>query len=374
MRIMFVGGGTGGHFYPLIATAEALKTRQQQNGRRIEFLYIGPTPYNRPLLQKHNIRYVYCPAGKIRRYFSPLNLLDLGKTMLGILVAIWQLYVYYPDVVFSKSGYTSVPVVLAAWLLRIPIVIHESDAKPGRANLLAKRFARYIAISYTEAAQYFPKEKTALTGIPLQEHMRQPIEDPHAYLGIATEPPLILVTGGSLGAERINNLILDSLDELLPHYQILHQTGKPHIEQITHTAAALVTDKAQLARYYVYESLDPQTFAAAQAAASIVITRAGSTTLAEIAQHRTPAIVIPIPEEISHDQRRNAYAYARATGASVMEEQNLNDALLVAEITRIMSDERAYQEMVAGTENFTHPDAADKIADVLISIGNEHGS
>lgn len=157
MRIGFVGGGTGGHFFPLIAVAEKLNN----SGQNPELYYFGPDAYDATALQKHQITFVSCPAGKLRRYFSIQNFFDVFRNFFGVFIAIWKLYIIYPDVIFSKGGYTSVPILLAARFLRIPVVIHESDAIPGRANKLATKQARYVAIAYDDAAQFFPPEKTA---------------------------------------------------------------------------------------------------------------------------------------------------------------------------------------------------------------------
>lgn len=368
MRIAFVGGGTGGHFYPLIATAEALRDTSQA----LELIYIGPHPFDFPELARNDIRYVYCPAGKLRRYFSLQNFLDVFRSIGGIFVALYQLFVWYPDVIFSKGGYTSVPVLLVARFYRIPVVIHESDSKPGRANLLARKFARYIGIAYSEVAKYFPEGKTALVGIPIRQVIRAINPDPFTTLGIKRDIPLIYVTGGSLGADRINNLILRSLPKLLPHYQIFHQTGAALEASTIQTAQALIDDQALLSRYYVRGSVDAPIVAALLDAAAIVISRAGSTTLFEIALHGKPAIIIPIPEEVSHDQRTNAYAYARTGAASVLEEGNLTDNLLVGEIETIMTNREKYQTMQAAAINFARPEAADTVAAALISISNEH--
>lgn len=370
MKIVLVGGGTGGHFYPLIAVTEAL--RERDTSGTTELYYFGPNPYNKEVLAQQQIQHVYCPAGKQRRYSSISNFFDLFLIAAGVLVALIKLFWVYPDVVFSKGGYTSVPVVLAAAFLRIPIVIHESDAVVGRANKLAARFARYIAISYQEAAQYFPEHKTALTGIPIRKSFFTPITNPRQQLNITEDLPIILVTGGSLGSEKINTLILDSLDELLPNYIIIHQTGPDHENTIKQTAAALITDQTLRDRYFILGLMSADTFAAAQVAASIIISRAGSTSLAEIALQGKPAIVIPIPEEVSHDQRTNAYAYARTGAASVIEEKNLTDGLLTAEITRIMSDQETYQNMSAAAKRFTYPQAAYTLADTVLGIAAEH--
>lgn len=370
MKIALVGGGSGGHFYPLIAVAEQLN----QSPERPELLYFGPNPYDLTALATHNITHVYCPAGKVRRYFSLANIIDFFRNIAGLCVAFYKLYWIYPDVIFSKGGFTSVPILLMGRFYRIPVVIHESDSKPGRANLLARKFARYVAISYDDVATYFPPDKTALTGIPIRSSLLTTNPNAHELLGIPRDLPLIYVTGGSLGAERINNLILRSLNELLPHFRIFHQTGAPHEATVIASAQTLIPDTTLLSRYYAKGTIPAETVSALLDAAAIVITRAGSTTLFEIALHGKPAIIIPIPEEVSHDQKTNAYAYARTGAASVLEEGNVTEHLLQAEINAIMQNPAKYQAMQAAALQFAPKDAAAKIAQVLIAIGKEHGS
>jgi UDP-N-acetylglucosamine--N-acetylmuramyl-(pentapeptide) pyrophosphoryl-undecaprenol N-acetylglucosamine transferase len=370
-HFMFVGGGTGGHFYPLVAVAERLNAHQGQ-ASKYKLFYIGPDKYNEEDLQKNNIAFVHCPAGKKRRYFSMLNYLDFIVTFYAFFVAVWKLYKVYPDVVFSKGSYTSVPVTLAAALLRIPIVIHESDSKPGKANKLAAKFARYIAISFDAVAKYFPDKKTALTGIPIRYAFMQQAENPLRELGIPSDKPVIFVTGGSSGAVRLNNFILNSLDELLPHYTIIHQTGDDNEETVEQTAASLISDKALLDHYFIRGTLSAREMDLAQSAATLIISRAGAGTIFEIARKGKPSILIPIPEEISHDQRNNAYEYARYGAAVVLEEGNLVDDLLEAEIKRILDDERQYRNMSIAAKQFAKDDAAEQLAGVLISIADEH--
>lgn len=370
MRIGFVGGGTGGHFYPLIAVAEELQKLPNEQ----TYYYFGPEPYNTDLLASNKIKFVYCPAGKLRIYFSIQNFFDVFRSFFGFFIAIWKLYVIYPDVIFSKGGYTSVPILMAAKLLKIPVVIHESDAVPGRANQLAKKFAKYIAISYPEAAQYFDASKTALIGIPIRANLRVADPDPFTTLGIPNDLPLIYVTGGSSGAERINNLLLRTLDDLLPQCRIFHQAGTAHKKEISLTAQTLITDPALQSRYYLHDTIDAKTINALLSAASLVITRAGSTTLFEIALHGTPSIVIPIPEDVSRDQRSNAFSFARSGSASVIEEANLTETLLISEIRSIIGDQARWQKMSAAAKQFAEPGAAEKIAAILVKIGVEHGS
>lgn len=375
MRILFVGGGSGGHFYPLIATAEAVRARELELQSKISLYYMGPEVFDEQVLGKLGIEFVYCPAGKTRRYASIKNFTDPFKTARGFFVALIKLFFIYPDVIFSKGSFTSVPVVLAAWILRIPIVIHESDVVPGRANKFAKKFARYIGITYPETAKYFDEKKTALIGSPIRKSFyTEPNPIIFQELGLEANAPYILVTTGSLGAERINDFVLMLLDDLLPHYHIIHQTGRGHAEKINLAADSLIQNEDLRRRYHVFGNVPGPDFHALQSFASLIISRAGSGTISEIAFHQKPAILIPIPEEISHDQRRNAFAYARTGGASVMEEHNLTESLLIAEIERIMQDSDLQAQMRRGAESFFIHHAAFAIADTLITIGKEHAN
>lgn len=372
VRVMLVGGGSGGHFYPLMSIAEALIA----TGNAPKLYYIGPDRYDSAALEAHNISYVYCPAGKQRRYKSFLNFTDKFKILFGLIVALIKLYVIYPDVIMSKGGYTSVPVTLAARFLRIPVIVHESDVVLGRANALTARFARFITISYPETAEKIPekrRDRVVFTGIPMRADLLAPARGQSAIpLAEEGSRPMILVLGGSQGAERVNNLILDSLDELLPTYTIVHQTGASNIDIVRASADSLILDASLRAHYHPVAFLGAPELNEVMHSASIIISRAGSTSIYEIAVHGKPSIIIPIPEEISHDQRKNAYAYARASGAVVLEESNLTDSLLLAEITRIMSDQAVYSSLCASAKAFAPTNAATEITRLITLIAEEH--
>ncbi len=369
VRVVLVGGGSGGHFYPLISIAETLRTQAAD----ISLYYIGPDPYDAAALAQNGITYMWCPAGKRRRYASLQNFFDLFKIIFGVWVALIKLFVVYPDVVMSKGGYTSVPVVVAAWLLRIPIIVHESDAVPGKANVLGGKHARYIAVSYTETLPKFPQDRALLTGIPMRKALLAPAGASASLpFTIPGDAPVLLILGGSQGAERINELILESLDELLPVYTIIHQTGANQFELVDRTATELITDPLLRARYHAVPFMTGEVLNSALHRASLVISRAGSGTIHEVAVHGKPSILIPIPEEISHDQRTNAYSYARAGGAIVMEEENLHDGLLRQEIDRIMQDQSLYTTMRESALAFAPSNAADELARMIIHIGDEH--
>ncbi len=369
-RIMLVGGGSGGHFYPLMSIARELLDTDPSP----DLYYMGPDPYNEAVLRAHSITFVPCVAGKQRRYKSILNFFDFFKVLWGSLVALVRLYVIYPDVIISKGSYTSVPIILAAAFLRIPIIVHESDTRPGRANALAARFARYVAISFEDAHPYFKNKNVTLTGIPMRRELIAPAQnDVRALLGIDANLPIILVLGGSQGAERINQLILDSLDELLTEYTIIHQTGKSDFDLTVLSARELISDDTLLARYRPMAFFDnPEVFNDVYHCASIIVSRAGSTSIYEIAAHGKPSILIPIPESISHDQRTNAYAYARTGAATVLEESNLTDSLLTSEIDRIMKNSETLTIMSQKALAFAPLNGARAVADMALAILSEH--
>jgi UDP-N-acetylglucosamine--N-acetylmuramyl-(pentapeptide) pyrophosphoryl-undecaprenol N-acetylglucosamine transferase len=243
----------------------------------------------------------------------------------------------------------------------------------GRANKLGSRFARAVVISYEGVATGKSPEETYLLGIPMRSALiLPPTADAIQHLGIDPERPVVLVLGGSQGAERINNLILDSLDELLRDFTVIHQTGAAHHTICVQTADRLIEDPTMRAHYHPFATLDARTLNDAYHLASIVVARAGSGSIHEIALHGKPSILIPIPEEVSHDQRTNAYTYARAGAAVVIEEENLQAGLLRSEIDRIMLDQETYKSMAAAARGFARADAAENIANLLMGIAYEH--
>src|SRR3989344_3152004 len=178
MKILFTGGGSGGHFYPIIAVAEALGglTREKKI-LEPKLYYAAPDPYDRELLVANNITFVPTAAGKMRHYFSLLNIIDFFKTGWGIVRAVFRIFFLYPDVVFGAGGYASFPTLLAARILRIPVLIYATDVVPSRVNRWAGRFAAKIAVSFPEAAKFFPKEKVAYTGNPIRKAVLLPARE-----------------------------------------------------------------------------------------------------------------------------------------------------------------------------------------------------
>jgi len=373
MKILFTGGGTGGHFYPIIAIAEALrKISDTEHLIPPHLFYVATDPYDRDALREFDIEFKGLTAGKIRRYHSIWNVIDLFKTALGVIRSIFLLYSIFPDVVFSRGGYVSFPVVAAARFLGIPVVVHESDSKPGRANAWAGKFAVRVAVSFPDAAQYFPKEKVALTGNPMRRDVIQlQRAGAHEFLHLEAGTPTILILGGSMGAQRINSVIIESLSDLVTDFQIIHQTGKNNFDETQKVANVVLDGNKNAARYHPFPYLNSLAMKMAAGAADLVISRAGST-IFEIAAWGVPSIIIPIPEEIAHDQRGNAYSYARSGAAVVMEEKNIAPHLLIAEVGRIMESKEEREKMKKAAQSFARPDAAEKIARELVRIALAH--
>lgn len=379
MRIVLTGGGSGGHFYPIIAVAEAL--REVVKERKLlepEIYFLAPSVFDERALFDNDIAFVRTPAGKIRRYFSILNFFDTFKTAFGILKTVWVLYGLYPDVIFSKGGYGAAPTLVAAKILRIPVIVHDSDAVPGRGTLYAAPFARRIALSFDSAREHLPKtvqEKIALTGNPVRKELVTPATDgAREFLGVEEKVPVVLILGGSQGAEALNDAVVAALPELVQHYQVVHQTGEQHFKAVSGLAEVALTKNERRYRYKPYPYLTALGLKMAAGAADLVISRAGAGGIYEIASWGRASIIVPLPTAAQDHQRFNAYAYAHAGACVVLEQQNLTPHLLVAEIDRLFTNPKARNDMAEAAKRFAKPDAARVIAEGILDLALEHAT
>ncbi|MCX6712994.1 MAG: UDP-N-acetylglucosamine--N-acetylmuramyl-(pentapeptide) pyrophosphoryl-undecaprenol N-acetylglucosamine transferase [Candidatus Vogelbacteria bacterium] len=358
MKILFTGGGTGGHFYPIIAVAEQIKAVALERKLVMPQLYYMSTdPYDPRVLFEHGIKFVPVAAGKHRQYKSILNFLDWFKTAWGALTAITKMFVIYPDVVFGKGGFASFPALFAARVLGIPVIIHDSDSIPGRVNVWAGKFAQKVALSYPEAVKYFKAEKTAVTGNPIRGEILNPIKTgAFEFLDLDPDIPMIFVVGGSLGSVKINDTLLSILPEVLKKYQVIHQVGKANLEDCRARVQTILAGNELSKRYRQFDFLGDTALRMTAGAASLAVSRAGST-IFEFANWGLPAIIIPIPESVSHDQMTNAYTYARGGGAIVIEESNLSPSVLLSEINRLMENESLRADMALAAKKYSNPAA-----------------
>ena len=374
MKIVFTGGGTGGHFYPIIAVAQ--RVNQIVDNEKIlgaKLYYFSDSPYDKEALLENGLLYEEINAGKMRTYFSIKNFTDIFKMFFGALGAVYKIFSIYPDVVFGKGGYASFPAVLAARILNIPVVIHESDSAPGRVNKWAGHFAKRVAVSFEEAAIYFPKKTVAWTGHPVRQEIEHPAEKDQAleYFKLEKNVPVILVLGVSQGAELINNTVLDALPRLVKNYQIIHQTGVRNFKAVAGRADVVLAEGNDRSRYAPIDFLNVLQMKMAAGAATIIISRAGST-LFEIASWGVPSILVPFTNSNGDHAKKNAFNYARSGACSVIEEMNMTANILSSEIERITEDKIVLERMAKCAHAFYKPDAALKIAQQLIDISLSH--
>jgi UDP-N-acetylglucosamine--N-acetylmuramyl-(pentapeptide) pyrophosphoryl-undecaprenol N-acetylglucosamine transferase len=382
-RVVFTGGGSGGHIYPLLAVAEALQTKCDQLHAPVEFSYLGPKDAYSALLSQRGIPVYPVASGKMRRYFSLQNFLDGPKFFIGFFQALWKLYFIMPDVVFSKGGTGALPVVVAAWFYRIPIAIHDSDAQPGLTNVTSGRFATRVFLSFARAAAFFHADKVEVTGSPLRAELlgeRVSKEAAKEIMGFDKTQPLVLIIGGSQGAQRINEFVLANLPQFVAMTSVLHQTGAGKFAEVEKLSKVALANASITYRYvpvgYFGEGGGAGSgstggasgdMATALTAADVVVARSGSS-VCEFASFGLPAILIPLSTSANDHQRVDAYEFAAMGAAIVIEETNLLPGIFFAQLTNILTDADLRAKMSAASSSFFIPGAADKIADGLMRM------
>lgn len=377
MKIVITGGGTGGHFYPLLAVVDAvLEECRDQKILEPHIYYTGPNPYNAKELFDRDIRFVRIPAGK--RRINPTgmaalnNFIDLFRMGFGVCIGLVKMFIIFPDVVFSKGGYTAFPTLFAARILGIPVILHESDSVPGRVNMWASKFAQKIAVSFKESAEYFDAKKVAYTGQPIREELLKPIKvGAYEYLGLDPDIKTISILGGSTGAKKINDIILNILPELVKNHQIVHQTGKSNFEIVKGMAKISLEGSTNPERYKPIDYLNIMSLRMLGGISDIIISRAGSG-IFEIAAWGVPSILIPITDSNGDHQRKNAFNYSRSGACEVIEESNLSGQILMNEIHRILSHYEIMEKMRTSALAFSTPDAAKIIAHEVLNIALSH--
>lgn len=367
IRIVLTGGVSGGHTYPLLAVAEAAK---KKSPLPIEFLYIGPRgKIEVEAMQDAGIPMRHVATGKWRRYFSVLNFVDIFKLPFGFLQALWHMLWYMPDAVFAKGGSGSIPVVLAAWIYRIPIIIHDSDAVAGAANRFLATFVDRIAIAYEAAFQFFPRSKTGLTGNPIRSEMTQgDVARAIDTFSLRPDAALLLVLGGSQGARAINEHLLGLLPGLLEKgHQVVHITGENNFESVAQVTKEYGLD-IEKGPYRPVPFVNAQTLADLYKAAQVVLSRAGAGTIAELAANKKAVILVPLKNSANDEQRMNAYELAEHGAAKVLEEANLTEHLVIENLDELLTNQELRTRMGEALFPFYHPEAADLIADTLIQL------
>lgn len=369
MKILFAGGGTAGHITPIIAIARELRLLYPMPD--LKMFYFGPKdPFGTVLLTQEGITVHTIIAGKIRRYVGwktvALNLFDiLVKIPFGICQSFLYLFFIAPDVVISKGGYGSFPTAISAKILEIPLFLHESDVAPGLANRIISRLALEIFVSFPKT-EYFAVQKSIIVGNPIRrEILGGSAEEAKRKFKLTGERPVIFVIGGSQGAQRINDVLLAALPELITEFEIVHQTGEQNLQPVKAEAEVVIPPGYE--RYYhPIGFLREQDLRDIYQACDLIISRAGSGSIFEIAAVGKPSILVPLPESAQNHQYKNAYAYAAHGAAVVMEEPNFLPHFLIRRLRYLFSNPEELQKMSEKARDFAAPKAGQVIAEYIM--------
>ena len=324
--ILLTGGGSAGHVTPNLA----LIPRLLAAGCRVE--YVGSAGgLERRLVAAAGVRFHVVAAGKLRRYFAWRNVGDAFRVAWGFAQSLALVFKLRPDVLFSKGGYVAVPVVWAAWVARVPVVIHESDLTPGLANRLSMPCARRVCYSFPETARLLPADKRARTGVPVREELLQgDAKRGRKLLGFGADKPILLVVGGSLGAKALNDITRGSLQTLLKHFYIAHICGAGN------------KLGGAVAGYRQFEYVDAQ-LKDLLAAATMVVSRAGATMLFELLALRKLHLLVPLGAGASRgDQLANAASFEKRGVSMVLQEADLNEKNLLQALGRLYTRRKEY--------------------------------
>lgn len=329
-KIVLTGGGSAGHVTPNIALIPALKKAGY------EIYYIGS--YNgieKKLIEDYNIPYFGIATGKLRRYFDPKNFTDPFRVLKGLTEAVKLLKRINPDVVFSKGGFVSVPVVRAAGALKIPYLVHESDMTPGLANKLSMSGAKKICCNFPETMRLLPADKAVLTGTPIREELGLGDKEVGKKLcGFEDDKPVLMVIGGSLGAQSVNETVRYALPRLLPYFNVVHICGKEKMDNLKLTVPGYKQFE------YVKNELKD-----IFAMADIVVSRAGANSICELLALKKPNILIPLSTKSSRgDQMLNARSFEQQGFSLVIDNDDLDEDILVETIEDLYKNREKFIE------------------------------
>jgi UDP-N-acetylglucosamine--N-acetylmuramyl-(pentapeptide) pyrophosphoryl-undecaprenol N-acetylglucosamine transferase len=362
MKIVITGGASGGHFVPLMAVSESIvRSAYEQKLLQPKIYYFGNSPKNPNMLWERGLVFERVPSAEMNSQFKTIG--GFLKTVFGFFVAIYKLFRIYPDVVFVKGGLDGATTALAAYILQIPIIVHESDSVPGRVTTFLSKLAERVAVSYKGAAAYFKNGNIANTGQPIIEKCLAPEGYQKHY---PTEKPTILITGGSQGSVRINNAIFAILPQLTEKYNVIHQCGEANYGTLKIESDVLLGKNNKdytLAGSFNFSDIYPKV--------DFAVTRGGST-LFELAEWQIPSIVIPLPESYRDHQKENARAQEVIGWAKMLTEENLSPNILLSTIDNLLGDRSEYEKMANAAKEVNKYNAAKIIADEIIKISLSH--
>ncbi|MFA6524717.1 MAG: UDP-N-acetylglucosamine--N-acetylmuramyl-(pentapeptide) pyrophosphoryl-undecaprenol N-acetylglucosamine transferase [Patescibacteria group bacterium] len=384
MKIVLSGGGTGGSVAPLLAIYQEMAKVENT-----EFLFIGGNnSIEKDLAEENNIRFQSITSGKFRRYFDPRNFLSPFSVILGFFQAVNLLRKWKPDIILSAGSFVAVPVVWAAWFLKIPAIIHQQDLIKGLANKLMTPFATKITVTFAESLADFPRGKTIVCGNPIRGSVLAGNRETAMHLfSLSDKVPVVLILGGGTGALTLNKVVTDSLARLLEFCQIIHIAGKgknifqdknlkdlyrpDSVEEMLGKKETVQYKSSNLDRYHAHEFLNMDELKHAFNVADIVVTRAGISTLSELAVLGKPVIIVPLAG--SH-QEKNADYFASRNAALTLNQKILNPELFTNFIYDLLHSKSKREELKKNISIIMDKNASKTISEEIISIIKRNGS
>jgi UDP-N-acetylglucosamine--N-acetylmuramyl-(pentapeptide) pyrophosphoryl-undecaprenol N-acetylglucosamine transferase len=385
MKIALSGGGTGGSVAPLLAVY-----REIQKSEGVDFLFIGGNnSIEKDLADENEIGFKSIISGKFRRYFDPRNFITPFAVIYGFFQALGILRRWNPDILLTAGSFVAVPVTWAAWLLKIPVIIHQQDIQKGLANKLMTPFARKITVTFPDSLKDFPRKKTVLTGNPVREGVfcGNPGQARSLFSLSQDNIPVVLILGGGTGALTLNKIVTDSLPRLLEFCQVIHVAGKgknifqdsnlenvyrpESVEEMLGKTETSNYINSNIDRYHAHEFLDIDDLRQAFSIADIVVTRAGISTLSELSALGKPVIIVPLPE--SH-QEKNANYFSARNAALILNQKILNPELFTNFIKDLLNSGSKRAELASNISKIMEHNASVKIAMEVVKIVEKNES
>lgn len=357
---MLCGGGTGGHVFPLVEIARGIKKLNPE----AKIYFVGPEEFPLDSLREEGVIVKkIIGAGKIRRYFSLMHIWEIIKLPFAFFHAFLTTVFINPAAVLGKGSYGSVLPVLCAKILGKKIILHESDAIPGLANRFLSKFTKNIAVAFNETSRYFPRKNIFLVGNPVRtKFLGMAKEEAENILEFPIDSKVVFISGGSQGAQKINNVILESLERLLENYDVIWSVGANNYQNINEA----IDGKSHLKLSALFSEKE---LAAAYALCDIVVGRAGSGTIFETAVFGKPSILIPL-ERKGGDQPFNASAYAGTGAAIILNESELAPETVISAIDTILGSRVVWEDMAENAKKFAKMDSGEELAKILLDLRN----
>lgn len=368
MRLLIAGGGTGGHLYPGLAIAEEIKVKD----REAEVLFVGSRRgREEEIVLREGFNFSPLSAKKLPEKINLATFPAIFSYLLSLLQSLFILRRFKPDVVMGMGGYLSLPVMLVSLFLRLPTLIHEQNALPGRANIFLSRWVRRILISYEESERYFPQNKVRMSGNPVRE-IKKDKRKARKELGLDEEKKIILIFGGSQGAKKINQATLVALPQLLEKgWQVVHITGLNNYQEVRKKMLDVspVSSTGQMSEgrnYKIFPYLD--NLLEVINLSSFVVCRAGATTCAELTYLGKPALLVPYPYALGAHQEYNANILERAGAAKVCRDEELSGPLLERVIEEVLENPSVLAKMEAASKDLGKPEARKIIKEEIYGL------